>query len=1065
MCAAVFRASTLACNQEPQLGTWPDGAASAELSSRAWPRSPTTMGKRKKPWIPPPPLDLSGIDLEALGPGTDVIIKGGAHRRIQGLRGFILPSTEEHSTSFNVKLCQGPAPLQAKIWCVDRSHVERCDPAPTGDDDGLHPSLRWRLRPPPLTVYSARFVLGWQSLDSLVPPKPEKRAEHQGPVVDTQPAMRLWRGVRRVSSEGVLLPQPKAGQWKPTPLPKIQRDFLSRVPRIRSKHPVEPDTPPPGWSETTEHISMEAQSTPDTVRTQNAVRCSVNRPGGHSAHGAMTDDDMEEIRVEAESIRPQPPWAKPKPKKRPDPLPSRLASERDSAPVSSEKATWPLDTSWPPAPADPAQPLPRSANLDKPFAAILQLKSDKGHQTEDAAEPSQPSPATPKTSLARETKPPEPLGPRRSKSIWFDTTAPSEMAAALRPKRKASRRQMFQTVLLISAANRAADAQQNAADTVPGRRSRQEYKRACTDSLLWPHLRASLSSLSYLCAPLWPRSVTSMRSSPGQALRRRQVQYLAREGSFDSPFQHRLYGQRPGAFHAPAVPYSDGPPSDDAVQIVSSGRGRSKPMTLANKLVFWQVELPAPHQSLQDPRLYSSGLASPPRTATSIPVGCRYQLLAYLRQSQLLPSGLSSTLATGRATLDTAQCGSYFQCPQGWVDCYQDPPNCAVCHQLAPQTASSNLALSEGWTWWLGCLDHPPMILGFEFAQATVSFQNPCLCCCILGTDQDLLEPPASSHLMRELPKATVVIADPFRSGCLSTVPDSGVSQTLAAGHRGHSSPPKSVATSANVTPWLLRLVLGPSSPTTWATHDARAAVDIMNEGPERPRESLSSSLLDFTLATKCPNNLAGLLHWIWIVWTEAVPPNYLSDLFVTPSPCAKPGHGTGNLSSSQDVTMKTHHHQLYMSHPGPNAGGRPTQCVLLRLSDQSTGVRVTSDCPSLVGPKVPTSGPDGKPRQEQNDLTLAETATDGSPPHWPSSGSTYSPDHVATTLQDWPWPQNWLSPEHRQSLEAATLTQLPHWAHPRCCRYSGSRGDRLLDDRSYQPVCQLGSPSCGLRL
>ena len=150
MCAAVFRASTLACHQKPQLGTWPDGAASAELSSRAWPRSPATMGKRKKPWIPPP---LSGIDMEALGPGTDVIIRGGAHSRIQGLRGFILPSTEENSTSFNVKLCQGPAPLQEKIWCVDRSHVERCDPAPMGDDDGLHPSLRWRLRPPPLTVY------------------------------------------------------------------------------------------------------------------------------------------------------------------------------------------------------------------------------------------------------------------------------------------------------------------------------------------------------------------------------------------------------------------------------------------------------------------------------------------------------------------------------------------------------------------------------------------------------------------------------------------------------------------------------------------------------------------------------------------------------------------------------------------------------------------------------------------------------------------------------------------------------------------------------------------------
>ena len=137
-----------------------------------------------------------------------------------------------------------------------------------------------------------------------------------------------------------------------------------------------------------------------------------------------------------------------------------------------------------------------------------------------------------------------------------------------------------------------------------------------------------------------------------------------------------------------------------------------------------------------------------------------------------------------------------------------------------------NLVLSEGWTWWTGCLDHPPTIQDSCLPRRRFPSKTHALCCCILGTGQDLLEPPASSHLMRELPKATVVIADPFRSGCLSTVSYSGVSPTLAAEHRGHSSPPKRVAKSANVPPWLLRLALNPSSPTTWATRDARAVVD-----------------------------------------------------------------------------------------------------------------------------------------------------------------------------------------------------------------------------------------------
>ena len=107
-----------------------------------------------KPWIPPPPLDSAILVAEdALVSGADVLITGGAHKRIHGLKGYILPSSEENSTTVNVRLYQGHATLQSKISCVHRSNVAVSGPGPPVEDDGLHPSLRWRLRPPPLTVF------------------------------------------------------------------------------------------------------------------------------------------------------------------------------------------------------------------------------------------------------------------------------------------------------------------------------------------------------------------------------------------------------------------------------------------------------------------------------------------------------------------------------------------------------------------------------------------------------------------------------------------------------------------------------------------------------------------------------------------------------------------------------------------------------------------------------------------------------------------------------------------------------------------------------------------------
>ncbi|CAE7233465.1 unnamed protein product [Symbiodinium sp. CCMP2456] len=134
------------------------------------------MGK-KQPRAPPEPLDDALIcKADELTPGTDVVVVGGAHRRIHGYRAVILKSKAPSTTTFNIRVLQGTAEERRKIWTIDQAHV-RYGPQGQAQDDGLHASLRWRMTPPPLTVFSARWLLGWQSFSTLVPPKPIKKGD------------------------------------------------------------------------------------------------------------------------------------------------------------------------------------------------------------------------------------------------------------------------------------------------------------------------------------------------------------------------------------------------------------------------------------------------------------------------------------------------------------------------------------------------------------------------------------------------------------------------------------------------------------------------------------------------------------------------------------------------------------------------------------------------------------------------------------------------------------------------------------------------------------------------
>ena len=214
---------------------------------------------------------------------------------------------------------------------------------------------------------------------------------------------------------------------------------------------------------------------------------------------------------------------------------------------------------------------------------------------------------------------------------------------------------------------------------------------------------------------------------PGLVFQHRTARPQARSETSDIPSHHR---RRPGVFPAPAVLSSDSSSLADTGQKVYPGRGRLELMIPEDRLACWQVGFLALHQSLLDLRLHTSGLVQPPRTATSIPAwhhSARMSTGPY----PLLSPGLSSTLAAGRAIFDLGQSRIREPClqrSQGWVDCYQDPQNCAICHQLAPQVALLSLTQFGQWLWQTGCLDRPLMMLGFESAQAAVYISDSSQC-------------------------------------------------------------------------------------------------------------------------------------------------------------------------------------------------------------------------------------------------------------------------------------------------------------------------------------------------
>ncbi|CAE6971442.1 unnamed protein product [Symbiodinium sp. CCMP2592] len=118
--------------------------------------------------------------LTPLTVGTEVEVTDGHRQHLIGRRAIVLPTLEcDQNTTRNVRLIQGPRAEQRRIYTIDREHlVPRLGSEATqaSMDDGMQPSMRWRYAPPPLTIFSARYLLGYQALATMVPPGAPKRS-------------------------------------------------------------------------------------------------------------------------------------------------------------------------------------------------------------------------------------------------------------------------------------------------------------------------------------------------------------------------------------------------------------------------------------------------------------------------------------------------------------------------------------------------------------------------------------------------------------------------------------------------------------------------------------------------------------------------------------------------------------------------------------------------------------------------------------------------------------------------------------------------------------------------
>ena len=125
-----------------------------------WGVMPPRRDPRAQPWSE---AQVAELDCTTLHPAPEAICT------LRNRLLLVLPhAAGTHSSdglTYNVRVI-GQQP--SKIYAINRDHLESPDddtPRPRVQDDGLlGPRLRWRLYPPPLTLFTAPVLLGWRHL-------------------------------------------------------------------------------------------------------------------------------------------------------------------------------------------------------------------------------------------------------------------------------------------------------------------------------------------------------------------------------------------------------------------------------------------------------------------------------------------------------------------------------------------------------------------------------------------------------------------------------------------------------------------------------------------------------------------------------------------------------------------------------------------------------------------------------------------------------------------------------------------------------------------------------------
>ena len=415
-----------------------------------------------------------------------------------------------------------------------------------------------------------------------------------------------------------------------------------------------------------------------------------------------------------------------------------------------------------------------------------------------------------------------------------------------------------------------------------------------------------------------------------------------------------------------------------------SGPGALTTLKQALNLKYWQAGLSFVHRP-SAPGLLEvhrcmchrhPGVVRPPCTSSSIPAGSSKDTIMRPIHGLSCP-GVPQALA---ASWDPCLSCIFIHCPlpKGWTDCYQSSDTCAVCTRsgpLYPQWSSPAL-LSVAMTGPRGPRRTEPGYISVQERQASSGDQDTtCRTCGGSNT------PTLKANETTSMPKVRQPVQPCSRwSYCMN----SGLSPPLAAMHRGMAStyPPE-----FSLPFWHDR-----TDQAFWRTtsriQDVRAVGSTIVPGPvspgTRPDYQAEANTIKCLGHSRRSSPRTPTPRLSWKVWTR---------------PLLKGTYPTFHVSN---IIF------LPQSHSGPNAGARHHTLVVHLDARKSVGVRVTSDCHSLVEPKVPI-GSDGKPRPEQNKRhARTETAHDGSLLCRPLPGLLHSPTSPTTQARMWPgvWTQ-----------------------------------------------------------